>query len=170
MKTPLGILSLVVVALLLRSTALSVLAARGVSLDVLAFMTVLWALWARERWGSTFGFVLGMVSDLDACHWLGRHALALTLLGYVVGRLSRSLVRDSVRTQLVLFFIATALHQAWVLLFELGGPAGAAFLIQRVALSGAATAAAGTLALGVVRWGTGQPLFGHAATASGPAR
>ena len=39
-----GLLVLAAVALLIRSTALSVLAARGVILDVLAFVTVVWAL------------------------------------------------------------------------------------------------------------------------------
>jgi rod shape-determining protein MreD len=157
------------VALLLRSTALSVMAARGVVLDVLAFMTVVWSLKTGERWGATLGFVLGLVTDLDAAHWLGRHALALAALGHVTGRLSHSLVRDSVRTQLVLLFLATVFHQCWVLLFELGGPVGLGFLGGRVLSAGAATAAAGTLTLALVRWGTGQPLFGHAAAPSGTA-
>jgi len=168
-KTAFGLVSLVVVALLLRSTALSVLAARGVVLDVLAFVTVLWALKSGEGWGSTFGFVLGLVSDLDAGHWLGRHALALAALGYVVGRLSRSLVRDSVRTQLVILFVVTFLHQTWSLLFELRGPVGLGFLLGRAAVAGAATALAGTVALILVHWGAGQPLFGHADIQSGPA-
>jgi rod shape-determining protein MreD len=94
MKMLMGLLALVGVALLLRSTALSVLAARGVVLDVLAFVTVLWALRHGETWGTTFGFVLGLAADLDAAHWLGRHALVLALLGYAVGRLSHTLVRD----------------------------------------------------------------------------
>jgi rod shape-determining protein MreD len=168
-KTAFGLVSLVVVALLLRSTALSVLAARGVVLDVLAFVTVLWALKSGEAWGSTFGFVLGLVSDLDAAHWLGRHALALAALGYVVGRLSHSLVRDSVRTQLVILFVVTFLHQTWSLLFELRGPVGIGFLLGRAAVAGAATALAGTVALILVHWGAGQPLFGHADVQSGPA-
>ena len=166
MRAAFGLLSLVLVALLLRSTALSVLAARGVVLDVLAFVTVVWALRSGEGWGCTFGFVLGLVSDLDAAHWLGRHALALAALGYVVGRVSRSLVRDSFRTQLVLLFVVTFLHQTWSLLFELRGPVGIAFLLGRGAIAGAATALAGTFALALVRWGTGQPLFGHAAVQS----
>ena len=33
-------------------------------------------------------------ADLDATHWLGRHALVLTLLGYAGGRLSATLVRE----------------------------------------------------------------------------
>src|SRR5262249_59201365 len=107
-----------VVALLLRSTILAGLAARGVVIDVLVLATVTWSLRQRDAWGATFGFVLGLAADLDASHWLGRHALALTLLGYGVGRLSNTLVRDSPLTQLVLIAVATALHQVWVTAFD----------------------------------------------------
>lgn len=170
MKALAGLLALAAVALLLRSTALSVLAARGVVLDVLAFATVIAALGAGERWGSSFGFLLGLVADLDAAQRLGRHALVLAAIGYVVGRLSRTLVRDSARTQFVLLLLATLVHQLWTLLFELGGPAGPAFLGLRAALAAVATAPAGVLALALLRWGGGQPLFGHASVEPGPPR
>src|SRR5262249_10329175 len=97
---------LLAVTLLLRSTALASLAAHGVIVDVLAFATVVWALRHGESWGTGFGFALGLAADLDAAHWLGRHALALALMGYIVGRASRSLVRESPRTQAVLLIIA----------------------------------------------------------------
>ena len=48
-----------VVVLLLRSTALSAFAARGLVLDALAFATVLYALRNGAGWGCSFGFVLG---------------------------------------------------------------------------------------------------------------
>ncbi len=170
MKALLGLLGLAAVALLLRSTALSVLAARGVVLDVLAFATVVWALHAGERWGSTFGFVLGLAADLDAAQRLGRHALALAVIGYVLGRLSRSLVRDSARTQFVLLLCATFVHQAWIQLFELGGPSGLAYLGVHAGLAALTTAPAGVLVLALLRWGGGQPLFGHASVQPGPPR
>lgn len=169
MKTLLGLLSMILVALLLRSTALSVLAARGVMLDVLAFATVVWALARGEAWGTSFGFALGLLADLDAAHWLGRHALVLALLGYAVGRLSHTLVRDSARTQLALLLVATAIHETWVLSFELGGASGWPWLLARVGLAALATAPAGTFVLLVARWGSGQPLFGHADLQSGSA-
>lgn len=163
-----SLIALAFVALLLRSTALSALAARGLTLDVLAFVTVIWALRHGESWGSTFGFALGLFADLDAAHWLGRHALALALIGYVTGRVSRSLVRDSARTQFVLFLLATLAHQAWTALFESGGLSALPLVAGRVALSAAASAAAGTLLLGIIRSASGQPLFGHAASGPGP--
>ena len=168
MKVLIALLALVGVTLLMRSTALTVLAARGVVIDVLAFAVLLWALKYGESWGATFGFVLGLAADLDAAHWLGRHALVLSLIGYSVGRLSRSVVRDSARTQLVLLFIATLAHQAWALTFELGGVVGWRYLVQHVVLAAVATAPAGVLLLGLMRHGSGQPLFGHAAFESGP--
>ncbi len=147
------------VALLIRSTALSVLAARGVILDVLAFVTVVWALRWGESWGSTFGFVLGLAADLDAAHWLGRHALVLALVGYVVGRLGRALVRDNPLTQLLLLFAATLVHQAWALAFELGQVASWRFLLGHMLLAGLATAPLGVVLLALVRLGSGRSLF-----------
>ena len=157
------------VVLLLRSTALTSLAARGVVIDVLAFATVVWALRDGAAWGSSFGFALGMAADLDSVHWIGRHALVLALLGYAVGRLSRTLVRDSVRTQLVLIALGTVLHQAWTVAFEIGSVEGWPYLLQRVLLAAVATPPLGALLLALLRQGAGQPLFGHAATDSRPA-
>ncbi|HEV2105927.1 MAG TPA: rod shape-determining protein MreD, partial [Candidatus Eisenbacteria bacterium] len=154
-------------ALLLRSTALSSLAAHGVVVDVLAFATVVWALRHGEAWGSTFGFVIGLLADLDAAHWLGRHALALALLGYGTGRLSTTLVRESPFTQLLLLAVVTAIHQAWAAAFELsGGGSGVPFLLGRVLLATLVTAPLGTLLLIGARRLTGRPLFGYASRPS----
>jgi len=166
-----GIASLLVfaaVTLLLRSTALTALAARGVIVDVLAFAAAAWALRYGEMWGVCFGFALGLAADLDTAHWMGRHALLLSLAGYGVGRLSHTLVRDSVRTHLVVFALVTAAHQAWMTAFELGGLAGWPTLVGRVLLAVLATAPLGALLLLVVRRVSGHPLFGHAAFPSDP--
>jgi len=161
---PLGTFLLgIVMALLLRSTALSGLAARGIVLDALAFTTVLWALRNGDTWGSTFGFAVGLLADLDAAHWLGRHALMLTLLGYAAGRLSGTLVRESARTQFVLIAAATLAHQVWISAFEAGsGVTGLPYLLGRTLIATLATASIGTLLLMGLRRLTGQPLFGHA--------
>jgi len=162
------LLTFVGVVLLLRSTALTALAARGFVVDVLALATVAWALRHGAAWGASFGFALGLAADLDSVHWLGRHALVLSLLGYAIGRLSRTLVRDSTRTQLALVLLGTALHQAWTVAFEIGGVEGWPFLLQRVLLAAVVTPPLGVLFLSVLRHGTGQPLFGHAAAESRP--
>lgn len=162
MKNVLALLAFVFVTLLLRSTALTALAARGVVIDVLACATVLWSLKSRETWGATFGFLLGLAADLDAAHWMGRHALALSLLGYAVGRLSHTLVRNSARTQAVLLAVATAVHQTWVASFESGGFAAWPYLTQRVLLAIVATSVVGTALVALVRRVSGTPLYGHA--------
>jgi rod shape-determining protein MreD len=160
-----GTLLLAAVALLIRSTALSVLASRGVIIDVLALATVVWGLRWGESGGSTFGFVLGLAADLDAAHRLGRHAFVLALVGYAVGRLSRVLVRDNPFTQLLLLFTATVVHQAWALgleLVQLGEwrlVAPWAFMAHHILLSGLVTAPLGVLLLGIVRLGSGRSLF-----------
>ena len=136
------------VTLVMRSTVLAGLATRGVVVDVLVLATVAWSLRQRDAWGATFGFILGMAADLDASHWIGRHALALTLLGYGVGRLSNTLVRDSPLTQLLLFAFATALHQVWASAFDAsGGVAAIGWLAGRVALATVTTAPLGVLVL-----------------------
>jgi rod shape-determining protein MreD len=163
-----GFLLLAAVALLIRSTALSVLAARGVILDVLAFVTVIWALRWGESWGASFGFVLGLAADLDTAHWLGRHALILALIGYAVGRLARALVRDNPFTQLVLLFAATVIHQSWALAFELGQVAGWRFLLGHVVIAGLVSAPLGVLLVAGVRAGSGRSLFSLAATEIDP--
>ncbi len=162
-----SLLLFLAVTLLLRSTALTALAARGVVVDVLAFATVVWALRHGETWGTGFGFALGLAADLDAAHWLGRHALVLALIGYLVGRGSRSLVRESPRTQAVLLFLATAGHQLWAGAFEYGGFSAWASLLERVAVAAPVTGLAGALLLNVIRRLSGQPLFGHAVTRPG---
>jgi rod shape-determining protein MreD len=171
MRSLLAFLAAMVVVLLLRSTALSTFAARGIVLDVLAFATVFWALRHGAAWGATFGFLVGLAADLDATHWMGRHALVLTVIGYAVGRLARTVERDSVRTQLVLLAIATALHQAWVVPFELGGfeglGSGWAYLLGRVFIGALATAPAGALVLFVAHRLFGRSVFGNALVHSG---
>jgi rod shape-determining protein MreD len=157
------------IVLLLRSTALTALAARGVIVDVLVFATVVWALKYEAAWGATFGFAIGLAADLDAVHWLGRHALLLTLLGYGIGRLSRTLVRDSGRTQAMLILVGTVLHQTWVVAFEIGSIEGWPYLLRRVLLAAAVTPVVGVLLLTILRLGTGQVLFGNAALESHPA-
>jgi len=152
-----------VVALLLRTTLLAGLAARGVVVDVLVIATVAFALQQRDGWGATFGFLLGLAADLDAAHWIGRHALALSLLGYGVGRLSNTLVRDSSLTQLVLFAAATALHQIWIAAFDAsGGVAGLGWLAGRVALATVTTAPLGVILLLIGRLFSRRSSWTHA--------
>lgn len=163
-----SLILLIAVTLLIRSTALTALASRGIMIDALAFAAVVWALRYGELWGTGFGFALGLSADLDAAHWLGRHALVLALLGYAIGRGSRSLVRESSRTQAALFFAATLTHQLWVAAFDYGGFTDWLPMLRRVVLAAVVTAPAGTLLLLLLRRVTGAPLFGHATLPSGP--
>lgn len=159
-----------VVVLLLRSTALSAFAARGVVLDVLAFATVVWSLRHGPTWGCSFGFALGLCGDLDAAHWLGRHALVLTLTGYAVGRLAHTVVRESASTQFVLILVSTLIHQLWAALFELHGWAAAPQLASRVVVSAIATSLIGATLLMIARRIVGGPLFGNVSVQPGTAR
>jgi rod shape-determining protein MreD len=159
-----------VVVLLLRSTALSAFAARGVVLDVLAFATVVWSLRHGPAWGCSFGFALGLCGDLDAAHWLGRHALVLTLTGYAVGRVATTMVRESASTQFVLILVSTLIHQSWAALFELHGWDAMPQLLTRVLVSAIATALVGTTLLMTARRIAGGPLFGNVSVKPGTTR
>jgi rod shape-determining protein MreD len=151
---------LLLLVLLVRSTVLAWLALHGVWLDVGAMATVLWALRQGVAWGSTFGFLLGLALDLDAGGWLGRHALALAVLGHGVGLLSGTLVRDSWRTQFALLLIATLLHQLLALAIQLmGSQTQWSYWAPRVALAAATTSAAGVGLLALVRQLRGRPLY-----------
>jgi rod shape-determining protein MreD len=164
----LGVFALTaLVTLVMRSTILAGLAARGIVVDVLVLATVAWSLRQRESWGATFGFVLGLAADLDAAHWVGRHALVLTLLGYGVGRLSNTLVRDSPLTQLVLLVAATALHQLWASAFDAsGGLTAAGWLAGRVLLATITTAPLGVLVLLFSQLFTRRRGYGNASGSS----
>lgn len=164
-----GFLLMIGVALLMRSTALSVLAARGVVLDVLVFVTVVWSLRHGEAAGTFLGFCVGLAADLDAGHWLGRHALALSLLGYATGRLGHTLMRDRTRTHFVLLALATAAHQLWVMAFEMSVIPGWPYVARRVAIAAIATAPAGAMLLAITRRLYGRPIFPHAHLGSGSA-
>lgn len=155
------------VVLMLRSTLLAALAVRGMVIDVLAFATVIWGLQRGAAWGTSFGFVIGLCADLDAAHWLGRHALALSLEGYIVGRLSGTLVRDSARAQFVLVLVAAAAHQAWLAAFDLGGLGAWPEWLMRVVVGGTATAIVGVAILWVLRRIQGRSWATHVGIQSG---
>ncbi len=160
MKALRALIVVAAVVLVLRSTWLAALAVRGVWVDAAVLATVLWSLRERESWGATFGFVMGLATDLDAGRLLGRQALALSLLGYAVGRLSGTLVRDSVRTQFALLAVATLLHQAYGLSFEVGVAwLSQWFWVRQVMVTTLVTSVAGVLLLGLLRRVRGRPLF-----------
>lgn len=162
-----GFLLVAAVAMLLRSTALSSLAARGLVVDAIALATVIWALRHGDAWGATLGFCLGLMADLDAAHWLGRHALLLSLLGYAAGRLAGTLVRDSARTQFALIAAGVLVHQLWSAAFELGRDAqGLPFLLGRALVATLLTAAAGVVFLWLLRRALGRSVFAHATRTS----
>lgn len=168
MRTLGALVWFVIAALLLRSTALTALGTRGIVLDVLAFATVVWALRHGSSWGATFGFALGLAADLDAVHWIGRHALILSLIGYATGRLRATLVRESSRTHAVLIAIGTLVHQVWVLAFEAGDPTGWPYLLRHAALAVVITAPIGTVLLAMVRRVSGPLMFEHGVAQPGP--
>ncbi len=85
-----GALAAVVVAFLLQVTVLPQFAWRGTSADLVLLVVVAAALATDTRFATLLGFGAGLLVDLSppADHVAGRWALALMVVGYVVGRLS----------------------------------------------------------------------------------
>ena len=71
---------------------------------------------------------------------------------------------------LILLVAATAVHQAWILSFELGGLSSLPYLLGRVGLAAVATGPLGTVILSLVRRVSGRPLFGDVSFATDSAR
>lgn len=85
-----GALIALVVAFLLQVTVLSHFAWRGTTADLVLLVVVGAALATDTRFATLLGFGAGLLVDLSppADHVAGRWALALMVVGYVVGRLS----------------------------------------------------------------------------------
>lgn len=95
----------VLVALLLQATVLPSFAWRvsglGVVPDVVLLVVVATALLTDVRYGMLTGFFAGLLLDLapPADHVAGRWALALMVVGYVVGRLAHDHTADVARLE-----------------------------------------------------------------------
>jgi len=76
----------VLTALLVQSTVLARLPLPGGAPDLLLVLVVAYALAEGPLSGTVTGFCAGLLADLTSDHELGRTALALTLVGYVAGR------------------------------------------------------------------------------------
>jgi hypothetical protein len=79
-------------------------------------------------------------------------------------------MRDRASTHLILIAAATAVHQTWILSFELGGLPSLPYLLGRVGLAAVATGPLGTVILSLVRRVSGRPLFGDVSFATDSAR
>jgi rod shape-determining protein MreD len=90
------------------------LAVRGLQPDLLLVAVAAVAAGRGARAGAAFGFAAGLGADLFLATPLATSALAYTLVGHVVGRLSRRTVirRAALRRSVTLAFLAVAAGRA----------------------------------------------------------
>lgn len=93
-------------ALVLESLRLALFGRFPVQPDLLLGMTVIVALARRPPAGAAAGFLLGGFRDLVYGGSIGVECLVLTLVGWGVGSLGRSVYRESGITQGLVLFIA----------------------------------------------------------------
>ena len=94
------------VVVLLQTTALGIVAVRGVTPDLLLILLVFLALRRGSMSGQIAGFAGGLLEDLVSLAPFGFHALVRTLVGYSSGML-HGLIRTSAVAVPLLIFTAS---------------------------------------------------------------
>jgi len=156
--------------LLVRSSAVRLVAIFGVTPDLLSLLLVYWSLAGGARAGVYAGLIVGLVADAEAGRFLGLTAGTLAAVGFVVGNVGASLHRESAPAQFVVLFFATAVSLAVRALFAVQGDLGAwlAILPGEVALRSLYTAILGPLVYFAFR-ALGAPDFlAHGQTTAQP--
>ncbi len=82
----------------------------GARPDFLVLVVVYASLLVGARPATIAGFLVGLVADSELPEYLGLHALALSVVGYVTGGVWDHLVRGNVFVQCTLIFGASLLH------------------------------------------------------------
>lgn len=82
----------------------------GARPDFLVLVVAYAALVLGARPATVMGFVLGLIVDAEQPEYLGLHALALSLIGYVTAGAWEHLVRSSVFVQVSVLFSASLAH------------------------------------------------------------
>lgn len=106
--------------------------------DLLLGLVVMLALARRSPTGPAMGFVFGLMRDIVYGNPLGIETLAMTLVGWAVGSLGRSVYREAAITQGVVLFVAALGRGALVfLLLGKGELAGLAAYLLRISFPAA---------------------------------
>ena len=85
------------------------LAVAGIGPDFYLVATVFGALRWGPLWGAAFGFLLGINLDSMLLDHFGMHGLALTVVGFTLGKTKESLYLDFPALDVLLLFAASAL-------------------------------------------------------------
>ncbi len=100
------------VAVILDATVAPEMEIMGARPDLLVLVVVYGSLVLGPRPATIAGFVMGLVADSEMSEYLGLHALALAVVGYLSGGLWDHLVRGNVFVQCAVLLVATLAHDA----------------------------------------------------------
>jgi len=105
---------LLYVTAVLQTTLVPVVAIHDVRPDLMVLVAVFYALNAKTYDGLLMCWIVGLVIDLTSLGYenqanVGLHAFSLGLIGWGIVRLRSLMLRDSVATQVMVTFLATAL-------------------------------------------------------------
>lgn len=78
--------------------------------DFLVLLVVYASLLVGTRPATIAGFIVGLIADSESPEYLGLHALALAVVGYVTGGVWDHLVRGNALVQCAVIFAASLLH------------------------------------------------------------
>jgi len=104
--------ALAFLAVVLDATVAPQMEILGARPDLLVLVVVYGSLVLGPRPATIAGFVMGLVADSEMSEYLGLHALALAVVGYLSGGLWDHLVRGNVFVQCGVLLAATLAHDA----------------------------------------------------------
>lgn len=126
------------VVLVLQSTIFYRMEIAGIRPDLLVAFVVYLSWMRGPIVGTSAGFVVGLIQDLDAPGPLGLNALCKSLVGFLVAKAGFRVHRSDLGVRFAFFFLAMMLHDAIYFAVETSGDPGAFFLrMLRVALPSA---------------------------------
>jgi len=102
---------LLVLGLVLQTTAFNYLAVAGVKPDLLLIIVVLYGLLYGKKAG-ILGFIYGLVEDLLVGRFIGFNALTKGLMGLLIGYLEPKLFKDHILVPVVVLLLGTFVHGA----------------------------------------------------------
>ncbi|HEY3425112.1 MAG TPA: rod shape-determining protein MreD [Negativicutes bacterium] len=105
----------IIVALILQSTIIPLLAVNGIRPDLLLIIVVSSGLLSGKEHGVGIGFFSGLLQDLVSGNIFGLNILAKLATGYVFGMAERKVFKEHILLPVLAMAVATVFHGAVIL-------------------------------------------------------
>jgi rod shape-determining protein MreD len=115
-------LGVIVIALILQSTVLPLIAIKGIYPDMLLVVVVSYALLSGKEKGVGMGFFVGLLQDLAFGSVFGSNTLSKLAIGYFFGMAERKVFKEHVLLPVAATAVATVFNSLviFIVLFILG--------------------------------------------------